>query len=218
MRALLLFFCLSGAEAHRLDEYLQATVLSLEVDRIRGELRLTPGVAVLPAVLAEIDTDRSGLISAAEAHAYAQRVVAALELSLDGRRRGLQLIALRFPTNEQLREGLGEIQVDFATTGRLDGSGSHELAFQNSHLRMISTYLVNCLAPQGDAFRIDNQQRSYEQTEYRLRYTRSGGFGTIPAWTGVAAFALILKLLVSSKWARKWRRLPTARSGRGGAS
>ena len=34
------------ASAHRLDEYLQATTIALEKNRVHAELRLTPGVAV----------------------------------------------------------------------------------------------------------------------------------------------------------------------------
>ena len=34
------------ASAHRLDEYLQATTISVEKDRVQAQIRLTPGVAV----------------------------------------------------------------------------------------------------------------------------------------------------------------------------
>ena len=37
--------------AHRLDEYLQAALITLQKDRVQLEISLTPGVAVLPAVL-----------------------------------------------------------------------------------------------------------------------------------------------------------------------
>ena len=44
--------CVSTAAAHRLDEYLQAATISLEKDRVRAQLRLTPGIAVLQFVMA----------------------------------------------------------------------------------------------------------------------------------------------------------------------
>ena len=61
--------------AHRLDEYLQATTIALEKDRIQAQIRLTPGVAVFPIVFADIDRDADGVVSAAEQRAYAERVL-----------------------------------------------------------------------------------------------------------------------------------------------
>ncbi|MBV9155763.1 MAG: hypothetical protein JO097_05855 [Acidobacteriaceae bacterium] len=70
--------------AHRLDEYLQAILLSLEKDRVQGYMRLIPGVAVSSAVLAKIDTNADGLISESERRSYAERVLRDLALSIDG--------------------------------------------------------------------------------------------------------------------------------------
>ena len=54
------------APAHRLDEYLQATLISVEQNRVHAQIRLTPGVAVFPFVLAIIDTNADGVISESE--------------------------------------------------------------------------------------------------------------------------------------------------------
>ena len=72
--------------AHRLDEYLQATTISVEEDRVQGEIRLTPGVAVSPIVLAKIDTNADDVISEAEQRAYAEAVLRDLSLTIDGDR------------------------------------------------------------------------------------------------------------------------------------
>ena len=55
-------FAVRPLAAHRLDEYLQATVISLEKDRVEASLRLTPGVAVSAAVLAAVDDNSDGTI------------------------------------------------------------------------------------------------------------------------------------------------------------
>ena len=86
------------AFAHRLDEYLQATTISIEKDRVAGQLRLTPGVAVFPIVIAAIDTDHDEVISNAEQKAYAGRVLADLSLFMDGESVKLQLVSTAFPT------------------------------------------------------------------------------------------------------------------------
>ena len=63
------------ADAHRLDEYLQGTRISIEPGCIRVEMNLTPGAAVAESVIAAIDQDRDGEISSVESAAYAGGVV-----------------------------------------------------------------------------------------------------------------------------------------------
>ena len=55
-----------GAPAigQRLDEYLQATLITVGKDRVQAQIRLTPGVAVLPVVLGNINIAAYGSISA----------------------------------------------------------------------------------------------------------------------------------------------------------
>jgi len=81
--ALLLSFTAS-LPAHRLDEYLQATIISVEQNRIDASMRLVPGVAVVPAVLANIDINQRRLLSEMEQRAYAERVLQDLSLTIYG--------------------------------------------------------------------------------------------------------------------------------------
>ena len=80
MSALLALSLAGGAAAHRLDEYLQATLIGVTRDGIDVEIRLTPGVAMLPVLMAVIDQDRDGRISSEEERAYVSRVVREVEL------------------------------------------------------------------------------------------------------------------------------------------
>src|SRR5205823_5715961 len=82
--AALLALGATPAHAHRLDEYLQAATIAVAKDRVRLQLRLAPGVAVLSAVLAIVDTDGDGVISDAERRAYALRILRDLSLTIDG--------------------------------------------------------------------------------------------------------------------------------------
>jgi len=59
------------ASAHRLDEYLQATIISVEKDHVQASMGLIPGFAVSSSVIASIDTNSDGILSAAEQTAYA---------------------------------------------------------------------------------------------------------------------------------------------------
>ena len=135
------------AHAHRLDEYLEATILSLDGNRIHAEIRLTPGVSIAPVVIGEIDTNRDGVISAAEQHSYAAEVLADLSLAVDGNPIRPHLVSLRFPRTNDMKEGTGEIELDFDAALPPRG-GSRRLTFENRHEFPIAAYLVNCLVPQ----------------------------------------------------------------------
>src|SRR5277367_1410168 len=93
--AILLFLGAPGS-AHRLDEYLQATMISVEKDHVQAVMRLTPGVAVSSFVLASIDTNSDGAISDVERRAYAERVLRDVSLKLDGQALRPQLISVEF--------------------------------------------------------------------------------------------------------------------------
>ncbi len=45
--------------AHRLNEYLQATILSVDKGRLQLSMRLVPGTAVSATVLQNIDTNQA---------------------------------------------------------------------------------------------------------------------------------------------------------------
>ena len=47
----LVLLAATPASAHRLDEYLQGAILSVDKTRLHAQLTLTPGVAVFPVVL-----------------------------------------------------------------------------------------------------------------------------------------------------------------------
>ena len=53
-------------DAHQLDEYLQAARLDLSRDRVGVEIDLTPGMAIAPQIIALIDVDADGFVSAAD--------------------------------------------------------------------------------------------------------------------------------------------------------
>ncbi|HXI91255.1 MAG TPA: hypothetical protein VNO24_14655, partial [Blastocatellia bacterium] len=187
------------ASAHRLDEYLQATTISVERDRVRAQIRLTPGVAVFPIVLANIDTDADGVISEAEQLAYAERVLGDLSLTIDGDRLRLRLVSLKFAQIEEMKEGLGEIQLEF-DADVASGGPNRSLTFENQHQSRIAAYLVNCLVPRDPGIRITAQNRNYQQSFYQLDYiqadVRSGPqssawWSSSRGWLGAAALLLL---------------------------
>src|SRR5437763_15773551 len=95
--ALLAIILTPGAAAHRLDEYLQATLIGVSRNGVEVGIQLTPGVSVLPVVMAAIDRDRDGRISAEEERAYASRVAREVELRVEGVPAALSVTESRFP-------------------------------------------------------------------------------------------------------------------------
>ena len=85
--------------AHRRDEYLQAARIAIDPGRVQIELDLTPGIALAEAIIADIDRNRDGSLSADEQRAYASLVLSALTLEVDGTpRSGCSWAPPVFPT------------------------------------------------------------------------------------------------------------------------
>jgi len=154
---------------HRLDEYLQATLFSVEKDHLQGTMRLIPGVAVAARVVASLDTNGDGILSEAEQRAYAERVLKDLSITVDAKSVQPMLVAQKFPAIEAMREGLGEIQIEFFV--ELAGGGAErKIIFANRHESGMSVYLVNCLVPRDPGIRIVAQSRNENQSVYELDY------------------------------------------------
>jgi hypothetical protein len=176
---LLALSLVGGVAAHRLDEYLQATLIGVTRDGINVEIHLTPGVAMLPVLMAVIDQDLDGRISPEEERAYAGRVAREVELRMDGVPAPLSLIESNFPPLEAMREGLGTIRIKLRTA-----RSGHEVRFENRHLPQVSAYLVNCLAAPSDGLLVRRQVRDDAQRSIAFEYSFGAGAvgGTLGAW------------------------------------
>ena len=161
------------ALAHRLDEYLQATTFLVDGDHLEVQMRFTPGVEVFDRVLAAIDVNGDGVISEAEQQAYVKQVNRDLSLKIDGHPLQVQLVSSTFPKLEEMKEGLGEILLNFGAV-LPQGGFNRRLTFENHHLNAISVYLVNCLVPSDPNIHVIGQNRNYDQSIYQLDYSQTG--------------------------------------------
>ena len=193
--------------AHRLDEYLQATTISVEKNRVDAQIRLTPGVAVFPIVFADIDTDSDGIISETEQHAYALRVLRDLSFTVDGDRLVPRLFSTNFPAVQEMKEGQGEIQID-VVVDLPGGSANRRLVFENHHQSPIAAYLVNCLVPRDPDIRIKTQNRNYQQSFYQLDYVQAGvrlGPMSFAWWSGTRGLLCTIAIFLFTRLALLWR-------------
>jgi len=196
------------AFAHRLDEYLQATTISVAKDRVQAQIRLIPGVAVFPIVFASIDSDGDGIISEAERRAYAERVMRDLSLTIDGDRAPLRLVSSRASTVQEMKEGRGEVQLE-VDANVAHGGPHRRLVFENHHESRIAAYLVNCLVPSDPDIRVMAQSRNYDQSFYQLDYVETAdrsGLLSPGQWSGAAGWLGAAALVLFARLASLWRR------------
>jgi hypothetical protein len=179
----------SSTSAHRLDEYLQATLLSIDADRVAGSMRLVPGELMAPKVIADIDSDQDGSFSESEQQAYARRVLDDQAMTVDASTVGLKLLSWDFPAAAEIRAGLGEVHIEY-TAPLPDGRGEHALVLSNSHMSAQSVYLVNVLVPQDVAVQVTAQRRNQEQSRYELGYRLTLGAVAVSGtyWSGIDAW------------------------------
>src|SRR5580658_194191 len=142
-----IFLFAGVSSAHRIDEYLQATLLSVETGRIQASMRLIPGIVVAPDVIAAIDSNGDGTFSEDEKRAYAQRVLDDLSITIDGTSVKPAMISWSYPEPAQMREGLGEIHIEYKAD-LTNSRQNRNLILTNHHLNSASVYLVNALVPQ----------------------------------------------------------------------
>jgi hypothetical protein len=200
---LLVLACIP-APAHRLDEYLQGTILSIEKNRLQAQITLTPGIAVFPMVFAGIDADGDGVISENEKRLYTARVLHDLFLTIDGQRLALHPLSFQFPAVEEMKEGRGEIQIEFqADLPR--GGPNRRLIFENHHQSPFAVYQVNCLVPRDPDIRIVAQNRNYMQSYFQLDFVETGTRSAplpspersqSPQWLATTAVVLLVGLAV----------------------
>jgi hypothetical protein len=195
-RTFLLFIVIIGLAAprlgaHRLDEYLQATRVSLQRQRVNLEIDLTPGVSVARQVTTWIDTDGNGNISTSESAAYGRRLLASVALTIDGRAVSLDLDGVDAATVADMAAGIGTLRVRASGVVRSGGVGRHELVVINSHHPEASVYLANALVPADPGIQILDQRRTVDQHSFTILYEA----GLPVLWTrvcwGLSALGLI---------------------------
>ena len=157
----------SPAGAHQVDEYLQSTFISLTKDSVNVEMFLTPGVAVLPAVLGAIDANGDGAICEAEQRTYADRVVRDLSVTVNGENIRPRLLAANFPSLENMKEGLGTIHLELKFD-LVPNRSNRRLRWENRHQSRISAYRSGGIASEF-ATRGDRQRRHHARRPRRHR-------------------------------------------------
>jgi hypothetical protein len=178
--AIVLLASVRPAPAHQVDEYLQATRIATDVDRIGLEITLTPGLAVADIVLKSIDRNGDRGVAADEIAAYGREVLEELVLDVDGQVLPLALTRAESAGWPELRDGVGAIRLEASATVRL-ARGHHRLMLVNNHRPDIGVYLVNALSPATAGISLGKPQRDVRQRRLVLDFDRGMTYASA-AW------------------------------------
>lgn len=147
------------------------------------DLDLTPGIAVAQSIIVTIDRDGDGTISSDEQQAYADAVMRALEIRLDGKALPLGLISSTFPDLSAFCRGEGIIWLQIGAAHPGLSPGAHQLFFRNAHRGSQSVYLANALVPESPRVAVAGQRRDEHQRELTIDYSvRAESAGSARAW------------------------------------
>lgn len=190
MRRVLVFSLLTlvlpwRVDAHRLDELLQATRISVDASRIQIELALSPGVDVADGFIQAIDLNHDGALDDGEAREFGRHVADALTLSVDDHALPLSLERWHAEPLDALRQGVGTIRLVARAEPHV-ASGRHVLMFGNRFQVAGSVYLVNALTPTDSRIYLGQPQRDAQQRTFRIDYVRSASWAAV-VWPAVAA-------------------------------
>ena len=201
-------FILTSASpsAHRLDEYLQATRVSLERSQVLLEIDLTPGSSVAEGIIRLIDRDGDSSITPLEAESYGRSVLSDVLVDLDDRRISMTLAHVEVPSTDEMRHGMGTIQVRAA--GDVEQAAlwrrQRQLHLRNNHHAASSVYLVNALMPGDAGVSVISQTRDRTQREARIEYRVS------PQWPKYVYWPVI-GLVVGGWWLVRTRTVSSAK-------
>ena len=116
-----------------------------------------------------------------------------VSLRIDGHALKPQLLSMHFPATEEMKDGIGEIRIEFQAELPLGGL-NRTLTFENHHQSRIAAYEVNCLVSRDPDIRIMAQKRNYTQSFYQLDYVQAGVRSGRKDWLGPAALLLFASL------------------------
>jgi hypothetical protein len=197
--ALVLTLAMRGESlAHQLDEYLQATRVSVARNRVLLEIDLTPGAAIASEVITRLDRDGDKAVSPIEAAAYGQLVLSDLILKLDERSIPMTLAHVEVASVDALRSGIGAIQMRAVGDLGPDVTGRCQIYFRNNHQPSVSVYMVNALAPEDRNVSVMRQTRNPSQQEVRIDYNLGPQWPVQILWLVFGAMGLLTLTMVRS--------------------
>ncbi len=171
----LFFACAGHLFAHRTEGLLQASLVEVTPAEVRVEVTLTPGIDVVPKIIALFDTNGDGVVSDAESAAWAAKFMERQSVMVDGRSLLLKPDGVLVSPLEQMTEGHGGILVHFSAPFGDPVSGEHRVLCANRYEPIPGTFQTNGIVPKDPGVRISSHHRDERQQELTLAAEFSGG-------------------------------------------
>jgi hypothetical protein len=198
---------LPTAQAHRLDDLMQASFIEIKPEEIRIQLNLNPGVAVADKVIWMMDRDGDGAVSDAEEIAFSKLVKKQLKISIDSQTLPLEILNMECDGPADLRSGNGDIHIELAARLPHLLPGVQRLRFENNNLPGMSAYLVNATMPEDPTIRISKQLRNENQSVCWISFLAEPSKRTHWAWAfpffTIGSAGVVGLLIVSRKLSAK---------------
>jgi hypothetical protein len=159
-----------AAQAHPLDEVIQAAYVTLAPGEVQLDLEIQPGSLVAAGIARTVDANGDGRISDGEARAYAERVLKASSLTLDSVAAPLRLRSVRAPSYANLARG--DILHIYAVAPRRMRAGAAALRYANRYAPLKSQCQANVFLSLGGGwgFRVDSQTHSPDGRQLDVAY------------------------------------------------
>lgn len=161
-----------AAFGHPVHEIVQNAYLTLSPGSVRLELELTAGPQVAPRILRALDSNGDRRITPVEARAYAGRVLAQSQLTIDRRLLKIRILSVDVPSYSAVLGAHGTIRIT-AVAARPDQVGATKLAYRNGYSPAESRCDANIFIKAGAGldYRINGQDRSLNGRALVVRYS-----------------------------------------------
>lgn len=181
----------TGVFAHRLDEVLLTSQVSIEPTRIVIDVYVTPGVLVARQFLENLDPLGDG-VNDTDLDAFAAALLRRFTLWSDGVQLKPMVVAADAAPTADLLEGTGAVHVS-VEAGSDGAAGQHFVEIANLYEPGVSIYLANAMLPPSDRVAIHAQTRDERQQRLRVDYSVAPRaiwpFGILAATLALAAAA-----------------------------
>ncbi|UAK22858.1 hypothetical protein [Sphingomonas nostoxanthinifaciens] len=153
---------------------MQNAYITLAPGTIGLQLELTAGPKVAGTIIAALDANGDRKVAQAEARAFADRVLSASRLTVDGHPLSLRVVSADVPSYAALLGAHGTIKI-VATARWADRPGTSTLIYHNGYSPAESRCDANIFMKQANSpsYRVIAQQRSDDGRSLVVRYATS---------------------------------------------
>ncbi|MBN1286298.1 MAG: PD40 domain-containing protein [Anaerolineae bacterium] len=158
------------ASAHPADMHFQWQTINLTPDAINLVWSIAPGPLLVPSIWDAADQNFDGVVSQAEARAWAAPLLAEFTVALDATRRlAWDIDAVEWPSSRaDFQTGNETIRIHLSAGWPAGTTGAHQLALDNRYESKISVNWFTVQSAGGVGFHTPDQQKGVLSVEFAI--------------------------------------------------